>query len=344
MRTKRKRSSGKRDSGFPQYVILANKIIKKIRTGAYAPGEKLKGMRELAKEYGVSFQVVISAMQMLVWKEYIIPEPKRGNFVNPQKQGRYYRLGVFVNNYNPCMQATLIATLYKEAVRHGYELIMGSNYEESFSLGKWVSMKKEMDGVLAIGLVDDKCLEPLRKGKLPYVVIGNYDIDEAHPQITVPVEDMVCNNLYPHFLPFAGKTVATIVGIKASRSDRETLNGVRRAILKAGCKLDERLLMFAEYGGMKEIAALLGELHPDVLYLHGFHREYNRYCRNHPNAIKPFLIARPDAVYLASEKIDDVLQPLELDIDVQIAKSAVERLVADIDKRHPQKNGTGAKR
>jgi hypothetical protein len=36
----------------------------------------------------------------------------------------------------------------------------------------------------------------------------------------------------------------------------------------------------------------------------------------------------PDAVYLASERIDDVLQTQELDLDFQTAKSAVERLVA----------------
>ncbi len=335
MKNKWTSSNDNGDSIIPQYVHLAKIIIRKIRNGSYSPGEKLKGMRELAKEYGVSFQVVISAMQQLSCQGFVIPEPKRGNFINPEKQGRYYQLGIFINRYNPASQAHTISHLYREAQRCGYGLMQGSNYDENFSLGRWVARKKEIDGLIVIGVISDKDLEPLCKGNLPYLVMGNHDISEKHPQQIIPVTDMIYKNLYPHLIPFKGKRVAAIVGTKASRPDREVMDGIRKAIRKAGGALDEKLLLFAESGGLKEVTMLMEKLHPDALYLHGLHREYARYCSSHPQAKKPFLITNPNSIYLRSDEIDDEIKGYGL--KSEYAKAAIAMLLKEIDKRHPKK-------
>jgi DNA-binding transcriptional regulator YhcF (GntR family) len=334
---KNKWSSGDEngDYAIPQYVHLANKIIRKIRNGGYSPGEKLKGMRALAKEYGVSFQVVISAMQQLSYKGFVIPEPKRGNFINPAKHGRYYQIGVFVNRYNPSASAHIISQLYREAQRCGYGLMQGSNYDENFSLGRWVARKKEIDGLIVIGVIKDKNLDPLQKGKLPYLVMGNHEISEKHPQLIIPVADNLCKNLYPHLTPFKGKRIAALVGTKASRSDREAMDGIRNAIRKAGGDLDEKLLLFAEYGGLKEVTMLMEKFKPDVLYLHGLHREYARYCNSHPQLKRPFLICTPNSIYLRPDEIDDEIE--DCDHDSEDARTAIEMLVKEIDTLHPEK-------
>ncbi|HCE42746.1 MAG TPA: hypothetical protein DET40_04295 [Lentisphaeria bacterium] len=322
------------DYAIPKYVHLANKIIRKIRNGSYSPGEKLKGMRGLAKEYGVSFQVVISAMQMLCWKGFVIPEPKRGNFINPEKQGRYYQLGIFVNRYNPASQAHIISHLYREVGRYGYTLLQGSNFDENFSLGTWSARKKDIDGLIIIGAINNKDLEPLRKGKRPYLVMGNHGISVKHPQLLLPVADNICKRLYPHIAPFKGKRVAAIVGTRASRPDRETMEGIRKSIRKAECILDEKLLLFAESGGLKEVTKLMEQLHPDVLYLHGLHREYARYCSSHPQAKKPFLIASPNSIYLRPDQIDDEIEGYDYKEELEYAKAAIAMLLKEIDRCH----------
>ena len=48
---------------LPQYMLVANDIIKKIFDGEYRPASKLPSMRFLAKKYGVSVQVILSALQ-----------------------------------------------------------------------------------------------------------------------------------------------------------------------------------------------------------------------------------------------------------------------------------------
>ena len=62
----------------PQYMTVANDIIKRIFDGEYRPASKLPSMRTLAKKYGVSVQVVLSALQGLQSLNYIESIPKKG--------------------------------------------------------------------------------------------------------------------------------------------------------------------------------------------------------------------------------------------------------------------------
>jgi len=53
------------ESGLPLYLQIAHELIFRIETGALRVGDKLPGIRKLAKELGVSFLTVNKAYRWL---------------------------------------------------------------------------------------------------------------------------------------------------------------------------------------------------------------------------------------------------------------------------------------
>lgn len=97
----------------PRYMTVANDIIKRIFDGEYRPGSKLPSMRMLARRYGVSVQVILSAFQGLQALNYIESRPKQGVYVSTEiRSARFYRIGVFVTNQNPLAFGGILYPLY----------------------------------------------------------------------------------------------------------------------------------------------------------------------------------------------------------------------------------------
>jgi len=168
-------------------MIVANDIIKRIFDGEYRPGSKLPSMRTLAKRYGVSVQVILSAFQGLQSFNYIESRPKQGVYVSSDiRSARFYRVGVFVMNQNPLVFGGILYPLYNALEKAGYCMIMGMNFDNGLHLKQWISHKRNLDGLIILGTPTAKQLEQYKKIKIPYVyynapvtpVIGN-DSDTA---------------------------------------------------------------------------------------------------------------------------------------------------------------------
>ena len=69
------------DSEEPLYQQLYGAIVRQIRSGALAVGEKMPGKRSLASQLAVSVNTVDTAYQMLVAEGYLESRPRSGFFV-----------------------------------------------------------------------------------------------------------------------------------------------------------------------------------------------------------------------------------------------------------------------
>src|SRR5690606_6749479 len=69
----------------PLYRRVAAEIVKHIEQGVYAPGERLPGVRSLARTRGVSTATVVSTYQLLTDEGHIEPRPRSGFYVRARQ-------------------------------------------------------------------------------------------------------------------------------------------------------------------------------------------------------------------------------------------------------------------
>lgn len=69
-----------------RYEHLASLLGERIEQGVYQSGERLPSVRTLSKEHGVSISTVQQAYHLLEDRQLIVPQPRSGYFVAPQKQ------------------------------------------------------------------------------------------------------------------------------------------------------------------------------------------------------------------------------------------------------------------
>ncbi|MBO5959206.1 MAG: GntR family transcriptional regulator, partial [Lentisphaeria bacterium] len=170
----------------PQYMTVANDIIKRIFDGEYRPASKLPSMRTLAKKYGVSVQVVLSALQGLQSLHYIESIPKKGVYVSADiRPARFYRIAVFVLNLSPFAYGGILYPLNRALERAGYNMIIGMNFDGGLSLRHWLNYKRNLDGLIVIGTPTQKQVAQFNSIKLPYVLMDTplmSDVEDADPE------------------------------------------------------------------------------------------------------------------------------------------------------------------
>ena len=253
--------------------VVADYIRDDIRKSNLLPGERLNGVRKLAEKYSVGRQVVLSAFQVLAKDDILVTEARKGTYVNPVLEtGHYYRLGVFINLTNFVKSMRFIDTLQQKASRKGYQLIVGSNFEEDFTVDEWIG-RKRLDGVIVTGVVDDETVKQLKTTFVPFVIAGNYDIAGDIPQTTIDLPAIINKHLTAVLKSSGIKTLATVAGTLEFRADRECLDGVRKAISNSNLKLREEFIQTSGGDGFLEVARIMEDFSdkPDAFYIHGAH-------------------------------------------------------------------------
>lgn len=179
------RSRNSQSDFSPRYMTVANDIIKRIFDGEYRPASKLPSMRVLAKKYGCSVQVILSAFQGLQSLNYIVSYPKRGVFVSSDiRPARFYRIAVFVLNQNPFTYGDILYHLNDELEKAGYSVIIGMNFDGGLTLRHWLSFKRNLDGLIILGTLTDKQENQFRRIKIPYMPM----VSAPCPKVTDNIE------------------------------------------------------------------------------------------------------------------------------------------------------------
>jgi DNA-binding LacI/PurR family transcriptional regulator len=304
----RKHEIGDLDIFQPKCRILAKHLIEEIYSGTYMPGQKMASIRKVAEQYGVGRQVVLSAFEFLAKHNYIYTEVGRGSFVNPKlSKGKFYRLGFYVNRMNPASMGLTMHELNLTAQKYGYELILGSSFEAESGLADWLNKEKHLDGVIITGIVDNVLLNNMLNFALPYVVIGNYDISEMHPQVTFDIKAKVASELKKILSKLNVKRCAAVVGTSDFRADREVGEGFQLALQKAGLKVIPELICNASSDGYRE-AVFLHESteRPDLIYIHGEHaRGFQKYYSTHGDQNRPIVVVNSRCTSLLDKKFYD---------------------------------------
>lgn len=70
------------DSGIPIWLQLRNRLIYLITSGAYATGDKLPTVREMAIELSINYNTVSKVYQDIERDGYIVSKRGKGTFVH----------------------------------------------------------------------------------------------------------------------------------------------------------------------------------------------------------------------------------------------------------------------
>ena len=271
------------------YQQLALKIIHRIRNGEYTGNSKIESIRELAKQYSVGRQVATSALKYLAKHNYVYFVHGSGTYVNQNKSsGLYYRIAYFYAERNLAFSATTMSYLLNIAIKNGFDLIPGSNFEENYSFREWFEERSNFDGVIMNGDINESDLNYLKRHKIPYVAFGSHDISPEHPQSAVDLSAFEREKFEHLFKKHNWKKVALLSGSNDYRSYREAATGFAEAQKAVGMDYSPDRILASDTDGLAELTAYFAREIPDaIVLLCDFWKGFQKYCQLHPDFKRP---------------------------------------------------------
>ncbi len=277
----------------PQCRMVARDLIRRIRNGEFVSGKRMDSIREIVGRYRVGYQVAVSALRILSNENYVFKVHGSGTYVNPDLHpGLFYRLSIFFNVTNPLPLGDELHDAFVYAKNKGFHLLLASNFEEDFTLEDYLKSKADIDGVAIYGEVDEKLLKYPKSRHVEYVVCGNYDIDPAHPQVTLDVRTLYRKMLAAALRKNSFRRIAVLMDLPLFPASREALEGIREAFLDAGLELPGNRIVESSGDGSAGIARIM-KMSPDAVILRGDHHVHGflRYFQNHSASGHPAVLA-----------------------------------------------------
>ena len=321
------------------YQQLALKIITRIRNGEYSANGKLESIRELAKKYGIGRQVAASALRILAKENYIYSIHGSGTYVNLQQEsGLFHRIGIFISESNPLISTLPLGFLRDIAIKNGFNLILGSNFEEEFTLRQWYEKHNNFDGIIVTGKIHESDLNYLKKHRIPYVVKGNYNISDEHPQAEVDLKELTTRKYVDFFRQHQWQKIAVIVGRSSNRANSEIAEGVINAagLIKkdpAFCNILQN-----ESDGFQALADCFAKDMPDaVILVCDYWKGLQKYCRLHPDFKRPEVVIPANiANRVPRELYDHCIDTNGEDIEKELSEKSMSVLLQQIYNKIPK--------
>ncbi|MBR7106776.1 MAG: GntR family transcriptional regulator [Lentisphaeria bacterium] len=316
---------------------LALKIIRRIKNGEYSGNGKIESIRELAQKYGVGRQVATTALKYLAKHDYIYFVHGSGTYVNQSKSsGLYHRIAYFYSKRNLAVSAISMMHLLNIAIKNGFELIPGSNFEEDYSFREWLEKRDDFDGVIMNGDLDERDLNYLKRHRIPYVVHGNHAISPDHPQSTVDITAGMCEEFKKLFEQHPWKKVALLCGSTDSRSYREAVEGFVIALKSSGMDYSPERILTTDTDGVKELTEYLAKEVPDaIVLLCDYWKGFQKYCRLHPEFKRPEVVIPEIELHRAPDGVFDWnLSHDDCKLAEQLAEKTMSVLLEQIYKKH----------
>ena len=289
------------------YQQLALKIIRRIRNGEYSGSGKIESIRKLAGQYSVGRQVAASALKYLAKHNYIYFVHGSGTYINQNKSsGLFYRIAYFYAKRNLAVSALLMVHLLNIAIKNGFELIPGSNFEENYSFREWLEKHNNVDGVIMNGDLDESDLNYLKRHKIPYVVHGTHAISPQHPQSAVDITADSSEKFKKLFSQHQWKKVALLCGSTDSRSYRESVEGFIIAQNSSGMDYSPERILTTETNGVNELTEYFAKETPDaIVLLCDYWKGFQKYCQLHPDFKRPEVVIPEIELHRAPEELFD---------------------------------------
>ena len=268
-----------------------------IYAGRYRPGEKLESVRQLADRFEVGRQVVLYALGQLVKQGVLTSSARRGYFLSPAFQpNRFHRIGYLKNDINP-LRSALDHALYAAALYFGYQLIPCHNFESDVSAEDLLKNMADIDGIILTGRgITDRFLAAFARGRLPYVVLGEYAISGKHPAAgAVSVWQGNRKSLLRFLKKKSFRRIAVIAGPNTSFSDRRFAEK-HAEFLRRNAPESRVEIVYAREDGYPEISCLLSPPAdpPELLFFCGEQcLGYRKYAEEHPELPRPEVIVMP---------------------------------------------------
>lgn len=315
----------------PMSIQVARLLINEIKTGVYSPGQKMESIRTLAERLGVGRQIVLSAFETLAKHNYICCAVGRaGSFVNPAlKPGLYYRMGLFLNRNNPTRYGLLINSVFEAASRNGWQVVLGYNFEENIELVDWVKSKKDIDGVIITGIVDEYVLKGFKELCVPYLVLGNYDLAPVHPQIGVNFYPIIKDTLSDILKENNIRNLTAVLGPEIQRNERELASAVQKVCFENGIEDEDFTVVHSNDGGFLDVCRIMKDKKPGAFFFWGEHaRAWAKYQENNEISDgRPLIIVNKKWTNIIDKKYYDIA--FEMDIDIE--NTAVDRMISIIE-------------
>ena len=312
------------------YQQLALKMITRIRNGEYPESGKLESIRELAAKYGVGRQVVASALQILAKSNYIYSVHGSGTYVNlHQESGLFHRIGIFISESNPLISTHPLGLLRDIAMKNGFNLILGSNFEEDFTLKEWYERHNNFDGIIITGKIQIPDLNYLKRHRIPYVVKGNYDIPEEHPRAEINLREVTARRYADFFRNHPWQKIAVVAGRPALRANREVIEGVLDAAAQNG--LSCRILQ-DDADGFQALNSCFSKEIPDaVILVCDYWKGFQKYCQLNPDFKRPHVVVPAAiAMRIPGELYDYCVDTSSNDIEKELSEKSMTVLLQQI--------------
>ncbi|MBQ6470602.1 MAG: GntR family transcriptional regulator [Victivallales bacterium] len=292
---------GKRKSKSSE---LAELIRQQILDGRLRPGERLPGIRDMARQYGVTWQVMWQTCHFLAEAGLVLISSRQSCEVNPNLEVGgiheaplrigylYWRMSLDL--LSPASYGGL-ALAYLRSVAQAHNCIILSA-EQDIAPQEFFR-KERLNALIVDGLWDDALAAELVNSGLPYVLLGNRHLTVAANHISFDLE----NNMYHAFRQLLSeqgfRRCAAVVGHERYLSTVQFSQGWRRAMAEGGMSEKDSPIICTN--GHPNATRIFEEifLHqpvPDCIFLNALYFPALARClfRNHLDEAgrKPFIV------------------------------------------------------
>lgn len=257
-------------TALPLSMQVAAILKEKIKNKELKPGERLQSVRKLAAELSVGRQVIVSAFDMLAKEKILKKQHGCGVFVNPSlsEDKTALRIGLWINEVNvtSASNSGLLFSVCRKASELGHNIILGTSADyKSFS--DWLKTSKP-DGLFLSGMIDNSFMKNVEAAKLPFVVIGNYELKKEFDRIEFDIsvlETAICNAIQK----YSSLNPALIGGKGSYLISRQIKTHFLNALQEKGLSPNNDLLRFSDNeDGYAEIKYLMenSPVTPDLIF------------------------------------------------------------------------------
>ncbi|MBN1451164.1 MAG: GntR family transcriptional regulator [Anaerolineales bacterium] len=326
-------------SPIPRYYQIYTSLIDRIRSGEFPPGTALPAERQIADDYGVARLTVVKALDLLDHENLIERQQGRGNFVLDPTESALSETNTFAFLTSGMSHPHIFSIqtgIAQVALEHQCQLqIIGADINSSVNPEYLkMSIDNGVKGLIVyphVGQNDVAIYEDLLKRDIPIVMVDRY-LPELKTDAVVFDDENAAYQLTCTLISKGHQRIVVLPGAEMGvTSVWDRLAGYRRALEDHDLSYDEDLVWLDLYSSFRTIFLSVAS----EAYLKQFQQQIEQL---NPTALLTINIdiaerVMMDLMTINAEQmrrvIEDNAQPVQYEIDLEIATFSHKQAVAD---------------